>query len=195
MATSSALLHPVRLRIVQALLGEGELTTHQLHERLSDVPIATLYRHVGHLVKHELIEVADEQQIRGASEKTYRLAPGFANPSAEELNSLSNEELLTAFMVFTSGLIRDFGDYLQAGDPDLYADRVSFAQASFWASDEEVDEFGRALMAALEGLLTNDAAPGRRRRTLSTVLMPRVEAGPGGTARREATQKGSEAEG
>ena len=194
MATSSALLHPVRLRIVQTLLGEGELTTHQLHERLSDVPIATLYRHVSHLVKHELIEVADEQQIRGASEKTYRLAPGFANPSAEELNSLSNEELLTAFTVFTSGLIRDFGDYLQAGNPDLYADRVSFAQASFWASDEEVDEFGRALMAALENLLTNDAAPDRRRRTLSTVLMPRAEAGPGDAARREATQKGSEAD-
>ena len=194
MATSSALLHPVRLRIVQTLLGEGELTTHQLNERLSDVPIATLYRHVSHLVKHELIEVADEQQIRGASEKTYRLAPGFANPSAEELNSLSNEELLTAFTVFTSGLIRDFGDYLQAGNPDLYADRVSFAQASFWASDEEVDEFGRALMAALENLLTNDAAPDRRRRTLSTVLMPRAEAGPGDAARREATQKGSEAD-
>src|SRR5699024_10018379 len=85
MTTSSALLHPVRLRIVQALLGEGELTTHQLHEHLTDVPIATLYRHVAHLVRHDLIEVADEQRIRGTSEKTYRLASGFANPSAEEL--------------------------------------------------------------------------------------------------------------
>ncbi|WFR70984.1 helix-turn-helix domain-containing protein [Prescottella defluvii] len=69
------LLHPVRLRIVQALLSEEELTTNQLHERLSDVPIATLYRHVASLVKHDLIEVTDEQQIRGASEKTYRVAP------------------------------------------------------------------------------------------------------------------------
>lgn len=195
MATSSALLHPVRLRIVQALLGEEKLTTHQLHERLSDVPIATLYRHVGHLVKHDLIEVADEHQVRGASEKTYRLAPGFVNPSEEELNSLSNEELLTAFTVFTSSLIRDFGDYLQAGDPNLCADRVSFAQASFWASDEEVDEFGRALMTALQCLLSNDPTQDRRRRTLSTVLIPREEAGPRGTIRHETTRKGSEAEG
>lgn len=185
MSTSSALLHPVRLRIVQMLLGEGALTTHQLHERLADVPIATLYRHVAHLVKHELIEVAGEQQIRGASEKRYRLAAGFANPSAEELRSLSHEELLTAFTVFTSGLIRDFGDYLHAGTPDLSADRVSFAQASFWASAEEVDDFGRALMAALEGLLANEPTPDRRRRTLSTVLMPRDEAEPPATGQRQ----------
>ena len=193
MATSSALLHPVRLRIVQALLGEGELTTHQLDERLSNVPIATLYRHVAHLVSHQLIEVVDEQQIRGASEKTYRLAPGFANPSAEELNTLSNEELLTAFTVFSSGLISDFDDYLQAGNPDLHADRVSFAQASFWASNQEIDAFGRALMAALKSLLSNKPTPDRRRRTLSTVLMPREEAFPRATAQQETTPEDSEA--
>lgn len=171
------------------------MTTHQLHERLSDVPIATLYRHVGYLVKHELIEIAGKQQIRGASEKTYRLTPGFANPSAEELNSLSHEELLTAFTVFTSGLIRDFGDYLQMGDPDLYADRVSFAQASFLASDEEIDEFGRALTSALQGLLTNGPAPDRRRRTLTTVLMPREEAGSHAASGQNLTPEEPEPEG
>lgn len=163
------------------LLGEGELTTHQLHERLPDVPIATLYRHVGHLAAQELIEVADEQRIRGANEKTYRLssrfASGVANPSAEEVNALSTEELLTAFTVFTSGLIRDFDDYMQAGEADLAADRVSFAQASFWADDDEIDEFGRALMTALKQLLGNEPGSGRRRRTLTTVLMPREPAG------------------
>lgn len=193
MATSSALLHPVRLRIVQSLLGDAELTTHQLHERLSDVPIATLYRHVGHLVTHEVLEVVGQQQVRGASEKTYRLVPEFANPSAEELEALSKEEILTAFTVFTSGLIRDFGDYLDGGDPDLYADRVSFAQASFWASDEEVDAFGRALMAALEDLLTNGPGLDRQRRTLSTVLIPREKTPPGDFAQRDTTPEEREA--
>lgn len=177
MATSSALLHPVRLRIVQSLLGEGALTTQQLHDRLPDIPIATLYRHVAHLVTHDLIQVADEQQVRGTSERSYRLAPGFANPSATELNSLSNEELLTAFTVFTSGLIRDFSDYLGAGEPDLHADQVSFAQAAFWASDQEVDELTRMLTTALEDLISQGPGAGRRRRSLSTVLLPRAQAG------------------
>ena len=174
---SSILLHPVRLRIVQALLGAGELTTRELHEGLPDIPIATLYRHVGELAGHGVIEVAEEQRIRGAHEKTYRLASGLENPSAEELNSLSNEELLTAFTVFASGLISDFDDYLRAGDADLHADRVSFAQAAFWADDAEIDAFGRALMSALEDLLANAPGGDRRRRTLSTVLIPRAEVG------------------
>ncbi|RXW32609.1 helix-turn-helix domain-containing protein [Propioniciclava flava] len=176
MASSSSLMHPVRLRIVQTLLGDDALTTHQLHERLPDVPIATLYRHVSHLVSHDLVEVASARQVRGASEKTYRLAEAFVNPSAEELDALSKEELLTAFTVFASGLIRDFGDYLEVGDPKLHADRVSFAQASFWADDDEIDAFGSTIMAALERLLGNGPTPGRRRRTLTTVIIPREEA-------------------
>lgn len=37
------LLHPVRLRVVQALLGQ-EMTPQQLVDALGDVPQATLYR-------------------------------------------------------------------------------------------------------------------------------------------------------
>lgn len=175
MATSSDLLHPIRLRIVQTLLGEEELTTIQMHEQMPDVPIATLYRHVAQLVKHGLLEVVGERQIRGASERTYRVAPGLVNPSQGELAALSREDLLTMFTVFSSGLIRDFATYVQAGDPDLAADRVSFAQADFWATTAEVDEFLHAVMGALTPLLSNTAGGGRRRRKLTTVLVPRAE--------------------
>lgn len=170
------LLHPVRLRIAQVLLSQPDLTTHQIHEQLPDVPIATLYRQVGQLLTGKLLEVSDERQVRGASEKAYRLAAGLANPTAEELRSLNTDELLAAFTVFTTGVIRDFASYLHAGGADLGADRVSFAQASFWASDEEVDAFGDALMDALRALLANEASPIRRRRTLTTVLLPHEDA-------------------
>lgn len=173
MSTFSSLLHPVRFRIAQILLGEGELTTHYLHERLPEVPIATLYRHIANLVDHQLIEVVSEKQVRGASEKTYRLVADYASPTLAELESLSKEELLTMFTVFMSGVIHDFDLYLQEGDFNLSDDQVSFAQASFWADDSEVDAFGHSLMTALEILLHNKPKPGRRRRTLTTVLMPR----------------------
>lgn len=184
MSDPSSLLHPVRLRVVQALLGAQSRTTVQLHELLPDVPIATLYRHVGHLVAHDVIEVVDERQVRGASEKAYRLTPGLENPSADDLRALTADEMLTAFTVFTSGVIRDFAAYLASGDGDLHADRVSFAQAPFWASDAEVDAFARALMEALTPLLGNAPSPERRRRILTTVLLPREETG---TAPQEAS--------
>lgn len=175
MSDPSSLLHPVRLRVVQALLGAESRTTRRLHEMLPDVPIATLYRHVAHLVAHDVIEVVDERQIRGASEKAYRLRPGLENPSADHVSELSPDETLTAFTVFTSGVIRDFAAYLASGDHDLHADRVSFAQAPFWASATEVDAFGRALMEALTPLLRNEPTPDRRRRTLTTVLLPQAD--------------------
>ena len=58
---SSTLLHPVRLRIIQTLLADGDLTPHQLHAHLVDVPIATLYRHINHLTSHGLIEAGQER--------------------------------------------------------------------------------------------------------------------------------------
>lgn len=49
MASDDLLLHPVRIRIVQALLDGSELTTGELTARLGDIPVATLYRHVAKL--------------------------------------------------------------------------------------------------------------------------------------------------
>lgn len=188
MTTSSALLHPIRLRIVQTLLGVEELTTIQMHEQMPDVPIATLYRHVAQLVKHGLLELVGERQIRGASERTYRVISGLVNPSPDELAASSREDLLTMFTVFSSGLIRDFAAYLQTGQPDLVADRVSFAQADFWATTAEVDEFFHTFMGALTPLLSNTAGDGRRRRKLTTVLVPRAESDATGTAEGQASR-------
>ena len=168
MVTSAALLHPVRMRVVQALLAGDGLTTHEPHERLPDIPIATL-------VTHGLLAVVGEQQVRGVSEKTYRVVEGLANPSPEELRGLSPEELLTTFTMFTSGVIRDFGTYVSAGEHDLVEDRVSFAQADFWATASEVDEFFDTVMGALRALMGNEQGQGRRRRVLTTVLLPRPD--------------------
>ncbi|GAA3966558.1 helix-turn-helix domain-containing protein [Gordonia caeni] len=175
MATTSALLHPVRLRIVQTLVAHEEATTRRLHEQLHDIPIATLYRHMAHLVKHGLIEVADETQIRGTSEKTYRLAPGFANPSPDEIRSLSSDDLLTAFTVFTSTLISDFGSYLRTDGYDLEADYGGFTTADFWASAEEMEQLIATINTALLEVAGNAPSPQRRRRELATILIPRPE--------------------
>ena len=43
MASADLLLHPVRLRIVQAFLGDRALTTSDLAAELADVPPASLY--------------------------------------------------------------------------------------------------------------------------------------------------------
>ena len=83
------------------------------------------------------------------------------------------KEILAAFTVFASGVIRDFGDYLDQGVPNLAKDQVSFAQADFWATDTEVEVFSQAVMTALRPLMANTAGHNRRRRALTTIMIPR----------------------
>ncbi|OPG13892.1 helix-turn-helix domain-containing protein [Microbispora sp. GKU 823] len=172
MTTAELLLHPIRLRIVQALLGERMLTTADLRAELPDVPPATLYRQVAALVEGEVLEVAAERKVRGTFERTYRLRTANANVSAEEAAGLGTEEHRQAFMTFVASLLADFDRYLTREDIDLGRDGVGFRQAAMYLDDEEFQDFLRDLRAVLVPRLANQPAPGRTRRILSTIVMP-----------------------
>lgn len=173
MDSASALLHPVRLRIVQALVALDQATTRQLHQQLPDIPIATLYRHLSHLATHGLLTASTGAPDLGAGEKTYRLADDFSNPSPAAIRELSSDDLLTAFTVFTSTVISDFRSYLDTADYDLDADYAGFTTADFWASPDEMEEFAATLNAAVIKLAANAPTAQRRRRSLTTILIPR----------------------
>src|SRR3712207_1545009 len=91
-ATADLLLHPVRLRVVQALLGGRALTTGELHTELPDVPAATLYRHVGVLADAGVLEVVAERRVRGSTERTYRLVAAAASVGPGEAATMTAEE-------------------------------------------------------------------------------------------------------
>ncbi|WP_432928257.1 helix-turn-helix domain-containing protein [Microbispora sp. CA-135349] len=172
MTTAELLLHPIRLRIVQALLGERMLTTADLRAELPDVPSATLYRQIAALVEGELLEVAAERKVRGTFERTYRLRTANPHVSADEAAGMSTEEHRQAFMTFVASLLADFDRYLTRDDVDLGRDGVGYRKAALYLSDEEFQDFLRELRAVITSRLANQPAPGRTRRILSTILMP-----------------------
>ncbi len=168
MAEANLLLHPIRLRIIQAFLGDRALTTSQLAAELPDVPPGSLYRHVGLLVSASVLGVATERRVRGAVERTYVLQVAAAQGDA----AMSAEEHRRAFMAFVAGLLADFDRYLALGDPDLARDGVGYRMAALWLSDAELAELLRELSTVLEPRMGNAAAPGRRRRIVAGTLMP-----------------------
>jgi hypothetical protein len=172
--TSSAdlLLHPLRLRIVQAFLGERELTTADLRAQLPDVPTATLYRQVTALADGGVLEITAERKVRGAVERTYRLRVEHASVRPEDLAAMSVEEHRAAFLTFVAGLLADFDRYLERGDVDLVRDLVGYRQAGFYATDAELADITAAIGAAVRPWMGAEPAPGRVRRLLTTVLMP-----------------------
>jgi Helix-turn-helix domain len=165
------LLHPVRLRIAQAFLGGRSLTTAQLGSELSDIPPASLYRHVARLVRAGVLQVVSERKVRGALERTYTLRlPAAAQP--DELATMTAEDQRQAFMAFTAGLLGDFDRYLASGDVDPFRDRVGYSMAGLWLDDAELADLLRDLARVLQPRMANAPGQGRRRRLFAYALLP-----------------------
>ena len=172
MASADLLLHPVRLRVVQAFLGDRVLTTAELHALLPDVPTASLYRHVATLADAGLLTVVGERRVRGAAERSYRLVVEAASVTPADTAGMSAEEHGRAFTSFVGALLADFGRYLERGDVDPARDGVGYRQAALWLDDEELAAFVAELREVVGRRMEGRPGGRRRRRLLSTVLMP-----------------------
>jgi Helix-turn-helix domain len=173
--TADLLLHPVRLRIVQAFLGDRALTTSGLSTGLSDVPPASLYRHVARLVDAGVLQVVAERRARGAVERTYVLRLAAARVGLDELAAMSADDHRQMFRAFAAGLLADFDRYLQRDRVDLVRDGVSFGIEGFWLDDTEFRELMLDIYRVLQPRRVNLPKPGRRRRLLASVLLPADE--------------------
>jgi hypothetical protein len=172
MASADLILHPVRLRIVQAFLGDRALTTAELAAELGDVPPASLYRHVSLLTKAGVLQVAAERRVRAVIERTYVLRPDAAQIQPDELAAMTPQQHLAAFMAYTAGMLADAERYLMTGTPDLLRDRARFRMAAMWLTDAEYTDLIRDLNAVFQPRLANPPTRGRRRRTVYNVIVP-----------------------
>jgi DNA-binding transcriptional ArsR family regulator len=175
MTSADLLLHPVRLRIVQAFLGDRALTTSELRSELPDVPPASLYRHVARLVDAGVLAVVSERRVRGALERTYVLRSSAATISRDEVATMSPEEHRRAFLSFVARLVGDFDRYLARDHIDPLRDGADYRFIGLWLSDLELVEFSRELFAVLQPRLANAPRRGRKRRILATILLPGAE--------------------
>ncbi len=171
MTSRDLLLHPVRLRIVQALVGRP-LTPLALKEQLGDVAQATLYRHIKELHDSGFIDVIDERQVRGGSERTYAVVESAVHLGPDELADSTRDDHVRYFLTFLGTLIADFCTYLESNDPDLAVDGVGYQQTPLWLSDEEFADFAEEVSRVIRARLGNSPEPGRRRRLFTTVVMP-----------------------
>jgi Helix-turn-helix domain len=174
-ASADLLLHPVRLRIVQAFLGDRALTTTALRAELPDVPAGSLYRHVARLVDSDVLAVVSERRVRGALERTYVLRTSAARIGVDDIAGMSRDEHRHAFLAFVAGLIGDFDRYLARDTIDPLRDGASYNLAAMWLDDAELAELARELNIVLQPRIANPPKPGRKRRILATVLLPGPE--------------------
>jgi Helix-turn-helix domain len=187
MSSAGLLLHPIRLRIVQTFLGDRALTTSGLASELHDVPAGSLYRHVALLARAGVLQVVGERRVRGAVERTYTLRLPAAQIGPVEAAAMTPAEHSQAFMTFVAQLLADFDSYLASGSADIGRDGAGYGMSAMWLSDAEYADFLRDVRAVFQPRLANAPGTGRRRRLVSTVMLPAREgptaSGPHGARR------------
>ncbi len=166
------ILHPVRMQIVQTLQGGRTLTPLQMAKHLVDIPQATLYRHINKLFEAGIIYVVEERKVRGSIEKVYGLDEKEIMSQHQELIQMNREEHAYFFMTFLTSLQKDFQQYLEQETIDFERDGLGFSQIALNLSDEEFQDFAQSLQKLLENAMKNPSAPGRRRRIVSTIMIP-----------------------
>ncbi|MFI5960182.1 helix-turn-helix domain-containing protein [Cryptosporangium sp. NPDC051539] len=172
MATADVLLHPVRMRILQALFDADPLTTGQLRERLPDIPPATMYRHIAVLVDAGVLEVVDERRVRGTVERSYRVSQEQAVVDATARATMTRDEHRRAYTTFAASLIGDFDRYLAHDDADPHRDGVVYRQAAVWLTDEEFTAMVHEIEHAVVSRTGNTRDDGRTRRVVNLVVIP-----------------------
>lgn len=167
------ILHPIRMRIIKALIRGERMTAQQLQEVLQDVPQATLYRHLKKMTDAHVLTIVDEIPNRGTLEKLYMLPSKAAEISQEEFMQASADEHFSYFMNYIATLIGGYERYLNQ-DFDLVKDGVSYRQYDAYLSEEENLELLYAIRDLINKAMSNEPDPSRKKRLISVIHFPEI---------------------
>ncbi len=175
MSKADAILHPVRMRILQTLatgLSGRTMTAREIGQVLPDVAQASIYRHLARLVDADVVEVVEEHKVRNTIERVYGLPNGAAVLTRDEMLGLSRAEHLHYFTTFMAGLLGDYARYLERADVDFVRDGVGYRELILNLSDDEMVEFTGAVSDVILPYLKLEPAAHRRRRVLASIVIP-----------------------
>ncbi len=164
------LLHPIRWRIVQRVLGR-EVTTTDLKRDLPDVPATTLYRHVAALIDAGYLTVVRERKIRGTTERTLSLDQTKVGRIDErEARAMTPDQHRQAFLMMLTRLAADFDRVVESGDLYPRIHQLGYSQLALYLSSDDMAAFRSRFTELVEPYLAE--SPGKDRIVLSMFSLP-----------------------
>lgn len=141
------LMHPVRMKISQALMRNKEngLTPLEMVKIIKDIPQATLYRHIQILLDSGIIRVIKEKKVKSVSEKYYALNEEEATLNGSEWNKASDEEKLDYVSFYQLSLMTQYQSYLMKLEEQNCQDGATFSLVELKMDDESFKEFQNEL--------------------------------------------------
>ena len=130
---TEVLSNPVRMRIMQYMAINGEATTKEIAEYLTDIPRRTLYRHINFLIEGRAILVKEERKVRGGTERLL---------VDNQRGFVSNLGLSDATYQYLMDIYNKFCLYEKKHgentSEDFNKDQLAFGTSTFYLDDDEM---------------------------------------------------------
>lgn len=176
MNKAEILMHPVRMKISQALMRNKEngLTPLEMVKIIQDVPQATLYRHISTLHQAGIIRVTKEKKVRSVSEKYYVLDEEAAQLHADEWKHLTKEKKLSYLSYYQLSLMIQYQNYLSILDKKQQAeDHSTFSLMELKIDDQHFKEFQEELNDLMRKYYDRkNEDPDAPTRTIAVTIIP-----------------------
>jgi Helix-turn-helix domain len=151
---------------------DRELTARQLHAELSDIPQASLYRHVGRLVDAGVLRVTREERVRGGTQRTYTVVESAVTLGPRDFDAASPADHHRYFAAFAGALVAGFEQYLQTAGAAPTHDGVAYQQIPVWVTPAESRQLAATITDLLRPLRVRTGGRRRRRTMFAMVLHP-----------------------
>ncbi|MCF7932306.1 MAG: helix-turn-helix domain-containing protein [Acholeplasmataceae bacterium] len=166
-----AMMHPIRIKIIQELSLKGQATTKDMMSVCDDCAQATLYRHLKALLKHQIIEVIDENIVNGITQKVYAINTSKIEGIASDPQKMSKADFLSLFSQYVMALLADMAAYFEQEDPfENIKNSIGFSSSSIYLSDDELQEMMKELHEIVMKRLNNTPSKDRVMRKISNVV-------------------------
>ncbi|HBF2786355.1 TPA: helix-turn-helix domain-containing protein [Clostridioides difficile] len=166
MDIAKLILNPARLRILQYIRLHGSVRTSDIVKYLNDIPRATVYHHVKILEENNMIEVIEENRVRGTIEKVYALK--------EYTTSMEGETFVALSTAFYAGLMQEMNEYFSRKEQDHKKDNVFFSSALLYISDNEYESLLKSITDLLKPYIEQKPKLNLKLRKLSIISSPPV---------------------
>lgn len=163
MEMTEVLMNPVRQRIFQYLLIHEKGTVKDMKKELSDIPNASLYRHIKILTDNCVITVAEENRIRGTVENVYQL-----NKSALEVDDADGAGIQMALL----GISSAFAKYFSSGRANPRKDMYLMTSCTLTLTDGEFSSFLEEINEVAKKYMSKPVTEKSVSRQLSLVSSP-----------------------
>lgn len=159
-------MNPIRQRIFQYFLLHETGAVKELKKALSDIPNASLYRHIKILADHSILIVVGENRIRGTVESVYRLNKDALATEDESGNAVQMSLL---------SICASFARYFAGGNADPKRDMLLLTNCTLLLTDEEFSGFLSEINEIALRYMKVEATEGSKTRQITLISAPTNE--------------------